>query len=261
MTKIKKYVVFDLDETLGCFVELGILYDSLHRMYGVKLTSNHFNRLLDVYPEFLRPNILNILNFVKRMKKRGKCEKVIIYTNNQGPSSWAKLIMEYFHYKLDYDLFDQIVGAYMVNGRVVEVGRSSDNKLYKDLVRCVNLTEDARICFLDDQYHEGMKHSNVCYINVKPYKQYIPLGEIANRYYENFNPKVDKSIFINMLISSMSIFSLRIVVLEEMERNVETIIGKKMLEHVKDFFVKKQNKTKKRRYDNKNNKNNKSKKT
>ena len=247
MTKIKKYVVFDLDETLGSFVELGMLYDSLHNIYGVKLTNNHFNKLLDIFPEFLRPNILNILCFVKKMKKEKKCEKVIIYTNNQGPASWAKLIMEYFHYKLNYDLFDQIIGAYMINGKIVEADRTSDNKLYKDLVKCGNLAENAKICFLDDQYHEGMKHSKVCYINVKPYKQYLPLGEIANRYYYNFNPKEEKSIFINRLISSMSIFSLRVVPLKEIEKSIDTIIGKKMLEHVKDFFDNKNNKTKRKR--------------
>ena len=43
------------------------------------------------------------------MKQENKCQKVLIYTNNQGPESWAKQIMEYFHYKLNYELFDQII--------------------------------------------------------------------------------------------------------------------------------------------------------
>ena len=247
MTKLKKYVVFDLDETLGCFVELGMLYDSLHSIYGVQLTNGHFNMLLDLFPEFLRPNILSILNFVKKMKIQGKCNKVIIYTNNQGPESWAKSIMNYFNHKLNYELFDQIIGAYTINGRVVEPGRSSDDKLYKDLVKCANLTENSKVCFIDDQYHEGMKHSKVCYINIKPYKQYLPLGEIANRYYSYFNPKIERSLFISRLISSMSIFSLRIVAMEDTEKNVDKIIGKKMLEYIKDFFIKKRNVTLKKR--------------
>ena len=74
-----KIVVFDLDETLGYFTEFGIFWDSL--VYYVKsknkkiLTQNDFNDVLDLYPEFLRPNIINILTYLKEKKHHNCCHK------------------------------------------------------------------------------------------------------------------------------------------------------------------------------------------
>ena len=53
-------------------------------------------------------------------KRKGVCHKVIIYTNNQGHKSWARLIASYFEYKLGDKLFDQIINAYKVNDIQVE---------------------------------------------------------------------------------------------------------------------------------------------
>ena len=246
MGKLKKYVVFDLDETLGSFVELGILYEALYKVYGVDLINNHFNKILDIFPEFLRPNIMSILLFVKRMKQLKRCEKVFIYTNNQGPETWAKQLMEYFHYKLNYELFDQIIPAYKVNGKIVEPRRSSHDKSYKDLIKCTDILEGSKICFIDDQYHEKMNTENVCYINIKPYKQFLALGDIANRYFDFFKPNINKLKFVNTIINFMSIFNLKIISTNEKELNIDNIIGKKMLLHIKKFFNYKDNKTRKK---------------
>ena len=60
-----KIVVFDLDETLGYFTEFGIFWDSLSNYLKIKekpkLNQDDFNETLDLYPEFLRPNKINIL--------------------------------------------------------------------------------------------------------------------------------------------------------------------------------------------------------
>jgi hypothetical protein len=58
-----KVVVFDLDETLGYFLELGVFWEVL-LLYANPtslLTQEVFNSVLDLYPEFIRPNILAIL--------------------------------------------------------------------------------------------------------------------------------------------------------------------------------------------------------
>ena len=52
---------------------------------------------------------------------------MIIYTNNQGPKSWAVKIKDYFHYKLSYNLFDRVIGAYKVNGKINEKSRNTKN--------------------------------------------------------------------------------------------------------------------------------------
>jgi hypothetical protein len=60
-----KIVVFDLDETLGYFTEYGIFWDSLNNFVQIKnkkkLTQYDFDSILDLFPEFIRPNIINIL--------------------------------------------------------------------------------------------------------------------------------------------------------------------------------------------------------
>ena len=41
-TGVHKIVVFDLDETLGCFIELGIFWDSLQKFYNKKLSNEEW---------------------------------------------------------------------------------------------------------------------------------------------------------------------------------------------------------------------------
>ena len=50
MNTIKKIVVFDLDETLGYFTELGIFCDCLNRYYNnEEFSNNYFEEILDLY--------------------------------------------------------------------------------------------------------------------------------------------------------------------------------------------------------------------
>ena len=68
MKCISKIVVFDLDETLGYFMELGMFWDSLtnyikNNKLQIPIDQKLFNKILDLYPEFLRPNIIGILKF------------------------------------------------------------------------------------------------------------------------------------------------------------------------------------------------------
>jgi FMN phosphatase YigB (HAD superfamily) len=95
-----KIVVFDLDETLGYFTEYGIFWDSLVNYFKnknkVALTQSDFDDILDLFPEFLRPNIINILTYLKEKKLSECCHKMMIYTNNNVPLEWANHIISYF---------------------------------------------------------------------------------------------------------------------------------------------------------------------
>ena len=103
-----KVVVFDLDETIGYFLELGVFWETLllYTKPANILTQETFNNLLDLYPEFIRPNIFTILKYLKRQKSSGLCRSVMIYTNNNGPPEWVHFIKNYIHEKLEYNLFD-----------------------------------------------------------------------------------------------------------------------------------------------------------
>ena len=178
-------VVFDLDETLGNFVELGMFCDALDNYYKNNKSNQIFNNLMDLFPEFLRPNILNVLKYLIKKHNEKKCDKIMIYTNNQGPRSWTIKIKNYFENKLDSKIFGQIISAFKVHGERVELCRTSHDKSFDDLIRCTKLPENVEICFLDDQYHPKMEHEKVYYINVKPYTYSIPFHVMAERYYKS----------------------------------------------------------------------------
>ena len=71
-----KVVVFDLDETLGYYTEFGMFWDALNAFItnnktketNTIINQDIFNKVLDLYPEFHRPNILQILNYLKQKK-------------------------------------------------------------------------------------------------------------------------------------------------------------------------------------------------
>jgi hypothetical protein len=80
---ITKLLLFDLDETLGSFSDLYILWKTLEKYIYIDNKLLFFHKLFDLYPEFLRHGILNILEFLYYKKQTGECSKIYIYTNNQ----------------------------------------------------------------------------------------------------------------------------------------------------------------------------------
>src|SRR6056300_1524429 len=101
----KKYVVFDLDETLGCFTDLVALWNVINNhsysFSDEKYKSNQdkFNALMDLYPEFIRYGIINILEYLNYKKKYNVFDGVYIYTNNQISKKWSKMIIKYLEYR------------------------------------------------------------------------------------------------------------------------------------------------------------------
>ena len=164
-----KIVVFDLDETLGYFSKLGKIWKMIEPQNQNQST---FDTLLDLFPEFIRPHMLTILEYVRNKKKNKQCYQVMIYTNNQcSCENWVQYIKTYFENKLNYPLFDQIICAFKINGKRVELGRTTNKKTYPDLITCTTLPTNIQICFVDDTYHPNMDVSNVVYVKVlQPYK-------------------------------------------------------------------------------------------
>jgi hypothetical protein len=217
-----------------------------------------FNKVLELYPEFLRPNIINILNYLKQKKKTKSCNKLMIYTNNQGPEEWAKQIQSYFETKIKYNLFDQIIKAFKIKGKQVELCRTSHTKKHTDLISCTKIPETTEICFLDDAYHDGMVNDKVYYVNLKPYIHDLPFELMIERFIKSqiINIQVEDKFKTNML-EFMKQYRHEYVEKTKDAQNVDKILSKKILQHLQIFFNKKsQNKTIK----NKNNNNNKTKK-
>ena len=251
--KSKKIVVFDLDETIGYFTEISIFWDALEKYYGHNLFADQFFIVLDTFPEFFRPNILKIFAFLHSKKKSKICSKLIIYTNNQGPKSWVKMISDYFDSRLGYKVFDHIIGAYKVNGKQIEPNRTSHEKSVTDLVSCSQIPANAEICFIDDLYHPLMDKDNVFYINIKPYRCSLTFEEMANRYYQqvlkgkgNGNGKGDGSDdadaeFVPFIVSYMKRYNYMVITKSEEEENTDKIVSKRLLSHLEDFLKREKN--------------------
>ena len=248
MNRPHKIVVFDLDETLGNFVELGMFCDALENFTKRNISEKQFFKVLELFHECLRPDIIKILEYLKKKKKNGDCEKIMIYTNNQGPRGWTENISKYFDLKLNTKLFDNIVAAFKVGGKRVELGRTSHDKSVKDLVNCTKIPVDTKICFLDDQYHPYMKHNNVYYINIKPYVYEFSFVEMATRYYNSHIESIDASVsledFTTFIVKYMNSYDCNPMKKKtDEELNMDKIISKKILVYLKDFFNDKPTKT------------------
>ena len=182
-----KVVVFDLDETLGSFSDLYLLWTGTKHIYP---EFNDFIKLLDLYPEFLRHNILLILQYLYTKKLENKCDKIYIYTNNQCLSrEWVSLIMKYFNDKISSSgsilLFDQVISAFKIGNTSIELGRTSHEKIFTDLICCTMLPKNTEVCFIDDTEFIQMKQDKVYYICPKSYVHPLNVTEIVERLIES----------------------------------------------------------------------------
>ena len=132
LPKKHKVVVFDVDETLGNFAQFSIFGHVLEDYFNdPNIMYRHFNDLVDLYPEIIRPNMVRILDYIRKKKNDGICSKVMIYTNNTAPDKWVSHIRQYFENKLRHTaattskgsgsdkglaiippLFDHIIGGF-----------------------------------------------------------------------------------------------------------------------------------------------------
>jgi len=237
MRDSSKIVVFDLDETLGYFTQLCLIWESLCSFLKEKdaiteMNQELFNKLLDLFPEYIRPNIDLILEYLKDKKMANKCKNVMIYTNNQRQKNWVFLIKKYFEMKLQYELFDQIICAFKVNGKQVELCRSTHNKTHKDFIKCSKIPANTQICFIDDTYFPEMHSEEVYYIKIKPYTYSLNVETIINRLKKS--DLIDKNEYINnikskLLESNSKIKSMR-------EYDIDKIITKEIMNHIEIFF-------------------------
>lgn len=240
-----KIIVFDLDETLGYFQELCIFIDAIEFIFKTKIPQHEFNEILDLFPEFLRPDILHILDFIKLKKRKTNC-KLMIYTNNQRSKEWVIRIKNYFDYKLNEKLFDHIIGAFKINGRHLELCRTSHNKTYSDFIKCTRLTKETKICFIDDQMHEGMKHEKVYYVKVKPYVYMLDFKEMIDRYLRYFNNKtINNNIFLNNIFNYINSIKFEYDTKTSEEQQIDIIVSKRIMQHLNSFLSIHKNKTKK----------------
>jgi hypothetical protein len=190
-----KYIVFDLDETLGYFKQIHYLFSIIKKVdASINITQPIFDAIMDLFPETLRPNILDVLLYLKT-KKEELTTYVIIYTNNKN-QDWTNLIINYITAKICCPtFFDKIIG----NSKQ-ESCRESKEKNLSDLFRCLDFTAGSRICYIDNEYFKGMQSKYTYYLKLDNYVNDIPNDKVVERFTESelycsIFPSVQASIF------------------------------------------------------------------
>jgi hypothetical protein len=189
----KKLVVFDLDETIGDFYMFYYFWRFLIMQYEYSPESlktadfihqqTTINQILDLYPEFFRPGISVIFQYLIHKKRTGHLSIMWLYTNNTLSPQYPVLIKNYIHHFIRSDLIDNIVSAFSIKGRRVDLRRFEVEKEYADFINCLNYGEDLDICFVDNHLHEGMIHCQVFYIKLNTYRHGLSFAEIMKRLY------------------------------------------------------------------------------
>lgn len=222
--KYSKVIVLDLDETLGEFSELAILWN--HFPEETK-KQDDFNRLMDMFPEFLRCGIITILQYLYHKKQKGHCSKIYLYTNNKYSPDIPNHISQYFSHKIGPGLFDKVICAFKIRNKIIEPLRTTNEKCYSDFIHCTLLPKSTEICFIDDVFHEKMKHDKIYYIQPSPYMHPLSTSVIIERACE----------FMSIFTPSILTDVLRIrdvFTKHQYEKHMK--VSQKIMYYVKEFF-------------------------
>tara|TARA_Y100001970_G_C14252201_1_gene872663 strand:+ start:1366 stop:2163 length:798 start_codon:yes stop_codon:yes gene_type:complete len=196
---VKVAVIFDLDETIGHFYQVGKMWEGLKFFEDNKFKESDFHKMLDLYPFIFRPGIFDIFNYLKKEKKKSNKLRVIIYSNNMGTPKWANMIKNYIEKKINYKLFDKVITAWKVNGVIYEKCRRTNEKTYEEIIRCAKLNKKTELFFVDDAYHPRMFNSKTDYMHIKEYKFAYNIDNMVEKYLNsNCCKKLSKKSLLNL---------------------------------------------------------------
>uniref|UniRef100_A0A6C0D4P2 Uncharacterized protein n=1 Tax=viral metagenome TaxID=1070528 RepID=A0A6C0D4P2_9ZZZZ len=232
--RTSKAIVFDLDETLGSFNDLYILWTAI-QAYSHMVAVPHFNDVLDLFPEFLRYGILPILAYL--LKKRSSFMRCYLYTNNQCQHpTWISNITRYFDYKLlvDEPFFDRVICAFKINNEIIEPARTTNRKIHSDFIRCTLLPTNTEICFIDNNYYSGMNSERVYYIQPRSYYHHLSTKQIVNRYVETFASRQSSmSNYLMVFFENQGRMLQGSPTFKELETDI--YVTQRLMYHIKEF--------------------------
>lgn len=245
-----KVIIFDLDETIGSFSDLYILWNTIEK----HSLSIDFSNLLDLYPEFLRHGILHILEFLYYKKQTGECSKMYIYTNNQciinestneESKNWVQLIIEYIESKIipkeSVDrLFDQVIQAFKIGEKRYELNRSTSAKTHSDFIKCTLLPKTSEMCFIDNSFFPKMCGEHVYYIQPRSYFHYLRTDEIIDRFISSelykkitYTGNCFETILYQAFLEKQPTINM---ILLEKRLETDILISQKMMYYIREFF-------------------------
>ena len=234
----KKIVVFDLDETLGYFKDVGLFWYALNK-YKKKVLYKDFYYLMELFPQVFRPLIYKILEYLKEEKLNNKCNDVLIYTNNKAPKVWCELIVNYLNKKINHVLITKIINSFEINK--LNNGEKH-NKNITELLKYGNIKVNTKVCYIDDTYYPLMNTDNILYIKVKPYKYPLNIKDICCKYYNSIlktsSINISKNEFIEIISKNIlkSKISNNIKMKSKEDLNIDKIVSKQIIQNLKDFL-------------------------
>ena len=229
-----KAIAFDLDETIGSFSDFHSIWS---RLEPEMKTQDIFNEIIRLYPEFLRVGIIPVLSYVRKKQQKGDCLPIYIYTNNQCQDvNWINQLIYYLEMMVDPrqgKLFADPICAFKIRNQRIELRRTTHEKTYEDFVLC-SMLHSTNVCFIDDIYHEKMKHRRVYYIQPPPYIHRLSYNEVIDRFiessvYKRLYPKRHVSLFMRHNEHKDPIM-IKIVLQEEQN------ITNKIMYYIREFF-------------------------
>jgi hypothetical protein len=235
---------------LGSFGELYVLWKGILKIGELTSDQTLFNKLLDLFPEFLRYGILTILEFIYYKKKEGSCGKVFIYTNNQCPPPWVSLIANYIESKNMPGLFERPICAFKIKNITFEPERTTHEKTLRDFIKCSRLPKNAELCFIDNSYFPKMNAGSIFYIQPRSYFHSLTLNEIINRFAKSaiLESQLSQAEWIERLIKWFSTYDDHNIASQK-NKDIDIAVSRKLMYTIKEFFyfVIKKGKTKRRR--------------
>lgn len=246
----QKLVVFDLDETIGDFYMFYNFWRFLQQQYeyspqyssdpGYILAQPAMNQLLDLYPEFFRPGIFIIFQYLQHKKSSGALANLWLYTNNTLSPKFPIFIQQYIHYFIGYPLFDNIILTLSILNRRVDERRVHKEKEYADFIHCYGLFDNGDICFVDNDYHEGMVHRQIFYIKPSAYRHGLSFDILVERF---MGTSMSPILFSHMDSSQVLFLLTRYMQTNQIQSNCGTShpnaefqISRRLLSYIKQFF-------------------------
>ena len=239
----KKHFIFDVDETLGSFSDMyclwkGIQFISFKNNNKAIFDQNTFNKIMNMYPEFLRYGITTILEYLYHKKQKKQCGKVFVYTNNQSEPPWVEHILSYFESQFNMkDLFEKPICAFKINNKTIDTRRTSHEKSYGDFLKCTLLSKSAELCFIDDSFFPKMQTDQVFYIQPKPYYHSLETNEIINRFISSSINNEEFSILnIELIDWFKRNLSFNKSIKTRLDKEFDLEISRKLMYTIREFF-------------------------
>ena len=177
-----KIIIFDLDETIGFFGEIYTFFCAIKHYFSVYSNAEYkdddmLGYLIDIFPELLRPGILNILHKLAQERiTNGSSFYIYIYTSNRLHDSWANNIKNYLNNKTRYNILHDVIFNTTPKQRTV-----IHTKNIEDFSKQTNINRNNNFCFIDNNFHPYMIKPNIHYIHVNHYVCYISINELIQR--------------------------------------------------------------------------------